>query len=138
MLLNVSVLFYLLCVYMIFSKVKEAEWSPFEKELHTRLTECSLCIMSICDHGCFLFWCRGHDFNSDYTSPWPLLTFYFGLGTVARSVACPLRKRVAPMGKNTISSVDSRRAVCQLLASECAIDTDKRSLEGLPTNKVVK
>ena len=39
--------FYLKCVHIIFSSVWVDEWPPFGKELLTRLTICSLCILTI-------------------------------------------------------------------------------------------
>ena len=42
-------MFHLMCVNIIFSSVKVAEWPPFETELLTRLTICSLCILTICN-----------------------------------------------------------------------------------------
>ena len=35
-------------VHIIFSSAFVAEWPPFEKELLTRLTICSLCTLTIC------------------------------------------------------------------------------------------
>ena len=49
-----------------------AEWPPFGKNLLTRLTVCSLCIMSICNFGCFQFWFRGQDFGSNCMRAWLL------------------------------------------------------------------
>ena len=44
--------FHLTCVHIIFSSVWVAEWPRFGKELLTRLTICSLCILTICyQHG---------------------------------------------------------------------------------------
>ena len=45
--------FYLTCVHIIFSSVSVAELPPFGKWLLTRLTICSLCILTICY---FPFW----------------------------------------------------------------------------------
>ena len=45
---KVSVMFHLTCVHIIFSSVAVAEWPPFGKKLLTRLTICSLCILTIC------------------------------------------------------------------------------------------
>ena len=53
-----------------------AVWPPFGTVLLTRLTVCSLDIMSVCNFGCFSFWLRGQDFGSDWTSSWSLLTFF--------------------------------------------------------------
>ena len=44
---RVSATFHLMCVHIIFSSVWVAEWPPFGKELLTRLTICSLCILTI-------------------------------------------------------------------------------------------
>ena len=41
--------FHLICVQNIFSSVWDAEWPAFGKELLTRLTICSLCILTICN-----------------------------------------------------------------------------------------
>ena len=41
---KVSVTFHHMCVSIIFSSVWVAEWPPFDKELLTRFTICSLCI----------------------------------------------------------------------------------------------
>ena len=38
-----------MCVYITFSSVWVADWPPFGKELLTRLTICSLCILTICN-----------------------------------------------------------------------------------------
>ena len=45
-----------MCSY--FSSVSVAEWPPFGKELLTRLTLCSLCILAICkiSYFPFCFW----------------------------------------------------------------------------------
>ena len=45
---RVSVTFHLMFVDIIFSSVWVAEWSPFGKELLTRLAICFLCILTIC------------------------------------------------------------------------------------------
>ena len=37
--------FHLMCVHIIFSSVLVVEWPPFGKELLTRFTICSLCIL---------------------------------------------------------------------------------------------
>ena len=41
--------FHLMCVHLNFSSVWVAEWPPFGKKLLTRLTICSLCILTICN-----------------------------------------------------------------------------------------
>ena len=48
--------FHLMCVHIMFSSFSLAEWPPFGKELLTRLTICSLCILTICNISHFLFW----------------------------------------------------------------------------------
>ena len=50
---RVPVTFNLMCVHITFSSVWVAEWSTLGKELLTRLTICSLCILSICLFSCF-------------------------------------------------------------------------------------
>ena len=42
-----------------------AEWPPFGKEMLTRLTICSLCILTICNFSYFPFWFRGRNLGSD-------------------------------------------------------------------------
>ena len=41
--------FHLMCVHIMFSSVCVAEWSSFGKGLLTRLTICSVCILTICN-----------------------------------------------------------------------------------------
>ena len=41
--------FHLMFVHITFSSVCDAEWPSFGKELLTRLTICSLCILTICN-----------------------------------------------------------------------------------------
>ena len=41
--------FHLMFVHIIFSSVWVAKWPAFGKELPTRLTICSLCILTICN-----------------------------------------------------------------------------------------
>ena len=41
--------FHLTCVHIIFSSVLVADWPPFGKELLSRLTIYSLCILAICN-----------------------------------------------------------------------------------------
>ena len=53
---RVSVTFHLMCVYIIFSSVSFAEWPPFGKKLLTRLTICSLYILTIFNISYFPFW----------------------------------------------------------------------------------
>ena len=40
--------FHLMFVHIIYSSVWVAEWPPFGKELSTRMTICSHCILTIC------------------------------------------------------------------------------------------
>ena len=47
--------FHLIRVHIIFSSVWVAEWPHFWKELLTRLTTCSLCILTICNFSYFPF-----------------------------------------------------------------------------------
>ena len=47
---------HLMCVDVIFSLVWLAEWPSLGKELLTRLTICSLCILTICNFRGFPFW----------------------------------------------------------------------------------
>ena len=42
-------------IRIIFSSIQVAEWPPFGKELLTRLTICSLCILTICNSSYFPF-----------------------------------------------------------------------------------
>ena len=49
----VSVTFRLLWVHIIFSLNWVVGWPPFGKELFTRLTICSLCILTICNFSYF-------------------------------------------------------------------------------------
>ena len=48
--------FHFMCVHIILSSVSVAEWPPFGKKLLTRLTICSLCILTICNMSYFPFW----------------------------------------------------------------------------------
>ena len=43
------------CVYIILSSVSVAQWPPFGKKLLTRLTICSICILTICNISYFPF-----------------------------------------------------------------------------------
>ena len=45
--------FHLTCVHIIFRSVSVAEWPPCGKLLLTRLTICSLCILTVCNISCF-------------------------------------------------------------------------------------
>ena len=44
-----------LCVHIIFSSVSVAEWPAFGKYLLTRLTICSICVLTICNISYFPF-----------------------------------------------------------------------------------
>ena len=48
-------IFHLMFVHITFSSVWVAEWLPCGKELPTRLTMCSLCIVTICNFSYFPF-----------------------------------------------------------------------------------
>ena len=50
---RVSVTLHPMCVHIIFSSVWVAEWPSFGKELLTRLTMCSLFILTICNFSLF-------------------------------------------------------------------------------------
>ena len=41
--------FCLMFVHIMFSSVLVAKWPPFGKDLSTRLTICSICILTICN-----------------------------------------------------------------------------------------
>ena len=45
--------FHLTCAHIILSSVWGAEWPPFGKRLLTRLTICSLCILTTCNFSYF-------------------------------------------------------------------------------------
>ena len=53
---RVSVMFHLMCVHVIVRYVWVAEWPPFRKQLLTRLTIYSVCILTICNFSYFPFW----------------------------------------------------------------------------------
>ena len=57
--------FHLTCVHIIFSSGWVAEWPPFGKKLLTRLTICSLSILTICKFSYFPFWILWLDLGSD-------------------------------------------------------------------------
>ena len=63
-----------MCSYY-FSSVWVAELPPFGKELHTWLTICSLCILTICNFSYFPFRFWGPDLGSDCLSSWSLHFF---------------------------------------------------------------
>ena len=48
----------------------KSKWSPFGKELLSRLTVCTFCIMSFCNFGYFPFLFQGGD--SDCINSWAL------------------------------------------------------------------
>ena len=48
--------FHLTCVHIIFSSVSVAEWPLFRRRLLARLAVCSLCVLAVCNNGCFPFW----------------------------------------------------------------------------------
>ena len=58
--------FHHMCVHIIFSSVWIAEWPFFGNEMLTRLTICSLCILTICNFSYFPFCIRGLELGSDY------------------------------------------------------------------------
>ena len=57
--------FHLTCVHIILSSVWVAEWPSFGKQLLTRLTICSICILTIYNFSHFPFWFLGLDLGSD-------------------------------------------------------------------------
>ena len=61
---RVPVTFHLMCFHILFRSVWVAEWPPFGKELLTRLTICSFCILTICNLSYFPFWVCGLDLGS--------------------------------------------------------------------------
>ena len=54
-----------MCVHIVFSTVWVAEWPPFEKELLTRLTKCSLCFLTIGNFSYFPFVFLGLHLGAD-------------------------------------------------------------------------
>ena len=73
-------MFQLMCVSIVFSSVKVAEWPSFWKELLTRLTICSLCTLVICNSSCFPFWFWGLDLGSGCFVSWSLRVFLLFFG----------------------------------------------------------
>ena len=67
-------------VYSIFSSVRVSEWPPFGKELLTRLTIRSFCILTFCIFSCFQFWFLGGILVliDPVTGHCILVTFMFG------------------------------------------------------------
>ena len=66
-------------VQIMLSLFKVAEWSPFGKELLTKLIISSLfnIYMFICKNFTYFpFWFEVKNLGSDCTSSWPLLSFY--------------------------------------------------------------
>ena len=57
--------FHLMCAHIIFSSFWVAECPSFGEELLTRLTICSLCILTICNFSYLPFWFLGLDLGSD-------------------------------------------------------------------------
>ena len=55
--------FHLTCVHIIFSWDSVAEWPPFGKYLFTRLTVCSLCVLTFCYFSYFRFWFLRDEFE---------------------------------------------------------------------------
>ena len=61
--------------YLQAGSVWVAEWQLFRKELLTRFTICSVCILTICNFSYFKFWFRGLDLGSDcFSSDYILVT----------------------------------------------------------------
>ena len=71
--------FHLTYEQIVFIFVWVAEFTPFGKELLTRLTLCSFCIIYICNLSYFLFWVLGLDLDSDCSRSWSLVTCYYFL-----------------------------------------------------------
>ena len=64
----------------------EASHQTFGKEL-VRLTIRFLCVMYICNFGCFQFWFRVQDFGPGCISSFSLLIFYFSyMATPTRTI----------------------------------------------------
>ena len=53
--MSVSLTFHLMFEQIVFRSVYVVEWPPFGKELLTRLTICSLCMLTICNFSYFPF-----------------------------------------------------------------------------------
>ena len=56
--LNIEIIIIIIIIitHIIFSSVCASEWPPFGKELLTRLTICSLCMLTICNFSYVPFW----------------------------------------------------------------------------------
>ena len=106
--------FHLMFRHIIFSLFWAAEWSPFGKELPTRLTICFLCILSICN---FSYLVLGQDLGSDCFSSWSLHTCYFGHEIFLRPF---------------ILFRLFKKSSCEFIAKECKLSTGKLRPEGLP------
>ena len=63
------------CLHDFLNKFKVAELPSFGTELLIQLTVCLLCIISMCNFDCFLFWFPDRDFGSDCKGSWSLFTF---------------------------------------------------------------
>ena len=68
--------FHLMCVHITFCPVSVAVWPTFWKYLLTRLTICSLCILTICNISYLPFWFLGLGLCFDCFGSWSLNTFY--------------------------------------------------------------
>ena len=62
---------------LVFRSRWVAEWPSFGTELLTRLTICSLCILTICNFSYFPYGFLGLDLGFDCFSSWSLHTLYF-------------------------------------------------------------
>ena len=71
---NCSLIPYVFILFLV--RYWVAEWSSFGKELLTRLTMCSLCILTICNFSYFPFSFRGLDLGSGCFRSWSLGTFF--------------------------------------------------------------
>ena len=67
------------CFDVTFGEVSPLGYSISSVRWLTRLTVCSLCIMSICNFNYFPCWVLGLDLASDSTSSLLLLTFFICL-----------------------------------------------------------
>ena len=94
--------FHSTCVNISFSSIWVAQWPHFGKQLLTRLTICSLCILTICKCIYFLFWFFGLDLGSDCFSSRYLHNFHF-YRKVANGLIQECRARVI-LGMRTFLS----------------------------------
>ena len=53
---RVSVTFLPVCIRVVLASACVAGWPPFGKKLLTRLTICSLCVLTMCSFSYFPFW----------------------------------------------------------------------------------